>query len=111
MKATRVKVLNSIGFCWGGVLKGDAVGSGVAPDIDALAVVAPGVSAGVSVDYCECWCPCGLLCGRYCLEANVVHTTEDVSNLSPFPPPAPLPSLVSDNEDTSCTWHTKRIQF
>ncbi len=30
--------------------------------------------------------------------------TPDVSNLSPLPPPEPLLPLISDNEDTPCTW-------
>ena len=34
-----------------------------------------------------------------------MHTTEDVSNLSPLSPPPPLPQLISNNQDSSCTWH------
>jgi hypothetical protein len=93
LKASRVKLLDNIGFCW--VLKGDAepspsVDSGVVP-----AVCAPGVGAGVPVDY---------YVEDIAWRQNTVHTT-DVSNLSPLPRPAPLPPLISDNEDTSCTWH------
>ena len=101
LKASRVALLDNIGFCW--VLKGDAepapsVGTGVAPSVGAPAVGAPAVGAGVvgagvPVDY---------YVEDIAWRKYAVHTS-DVSNLSPLPPPAPLPPLISD--DTSCTWH------
>jgi hypothetical protein len=139
LKASRVKLLDNIGFCW--VLKGDAesspasVGSGVAPAFGVPAVVAPAVvapavvtpavvahavvapavvapavggpdvgapaaggptvGAGVLVDY---------FVEGIAWRQNAVHTP-DVSNLSPLPPPEPPPQLITDNKDTSCTWH------
>jgi len=113
LKASRVKLLDNIGFCW--VLKGEAepapsVGTGVAPAVGAPAVGAPAVGApavgapavgagvvgaGVPVDY---------YVEDIAWRQYAVHTS-DVSNLSPLPPPAPLPPLISDNDDTSCTWH------
>jgi Helicase associated domain len=95
LKPSRVELLDNMGFCWG-LLKGDAepspssAGAGVAP-----AVAAPAVGASVPVDY---------YVEDIAWRENAVHTA-DVSNLSPLPPPAPLPPLISDNEDTSCTWH------